>query len=92
MQQLSIDFRKQNSREAYELGKDKFNRIESICLSALKRLGKATHYQIAEFTCLESEQCRKRLSDLCNRHGVIEPCGKEMGNNGRSVTVWRVKG
>jgi len=85
------DNRADNSREAKQINAEKFNRIEKICYSALHRLGEATHYEVSHHTCLTPEQCRKRLSALCNEHGVIEPCGKRKGDAGVNVTIWKIK-
>jgi DNA-binding MarR family transcriptional regulator len=89
MEQLTMDFRKQNSREAYDSTKPKLGAIQGQIMYALRKMGKGTFYQIAEASGLDPSQVWKRCSEL-ERKRAIRPCGKAMGNGGRNVTVWEV--
>jgi transcription initiation factor IIE alpha subunit len=86
-----VDFRSENVREAQGAIKPHLNRLHSIIVSALNNMGgEGTKDEIAAFTCLQSEQIHKRMSEL-EKNGKVEPNGKRMGNSGRSITVWKLK-
>lgn len=90
MEQLSLDFRAQNSREAYREVQPKLSALHHQIMYAMRKIQRGTFYQIADAAGLEPSQVWKRCSEL-EKAGHITPDGRTMGPNGRSVTVWRLK-